>query len=574
MLKRWRQALAGIGWVGGVTVAAAQEPAVVVPVSDPPPAAASMIDPSAAAAAPSPTAPSAAPSPTAPSAAGIPCPPPCPSPCDRCGFDFSKVPPVRPLPRPGMFPIPPSGPGYYSLLDLVTGQYRERRPQFGYPPLTLMFNSLYDADWRYLDQPGATPDALDRLKRIRLGDNWLLNVGGASWFRYFNEQNSRLTGLRNDYTQVRSRVYTDLWYQDLFRVYVEGIYADTFDANLPLLPTDATRFDFLNLFVDLKLGELADKGVYVRVGRQELLLGSQRLVSPLDWANTRRTFQGVRLFRTGEQFDFDLFWLQPVIPNQTRLDSIDNNQNFVGAWATYKPKQGTYLDVYYLLLDNTNAVTQQGIVRSPITLHTFGSRLAGDIDNTFLWDFEAAMQLGRRGNADVVAAMATAGLGYHAAEMLWNPTFWIYYDYASGDGSPNSGKFTTFNHLFPFGHYYFGWADIIGRQNIHDLNLALYLYPAPWLTLWLQYHNFWLARRKDALYGVAGQAIRRDPTGAVSPYVGQELDVIVNVHLSKRTDLMFSYAHLFAGGFLRQTQPPGTGSPDVGVLALIFNTRW
>src|SRR5689334_9420469 len=35
------------------------------------------------------------------------------------GFDFSKVPPVRIIPRPGNFPILPSGPGYYSLLDVI-----------------------------------------------------------------------------------------------------------------------------------------------------------------------------------------------------------------------------------------------------------------------------------------------------------------------------------------------------------------------------------------------------------------------------------------------------------------------
>src|SRR5688572_4531477 len=53
----------------------------------------------------------------------------CPA-CDH--FDFKNVPPVRVFPRPGMFPIPPTGPGYYSLLDAVHGKCREKPPQFGY----------------------------------------------------------------------------------------------------------------------------------------------------------------------------------------------------------------------------------------------------------------------------------------------------------------------------------------------------------------------------------------------------------------------------------------------------------
>src|SRR5207249_3493106 len=174
--------------------------------------------------------------------------------------------------------------------------------------------------------------------------------------------------------------YLDVWYQDRFRFFVEGIFADSLWHDLPPLVIDRDRADFQNLFVEARVGEVMDKPVFARVGRQEIQLGSQRLVSTLDWANTRRTFEGARLYRVGEKWDVDLFWLQPVIPNASHLNSVDNNQNFAGAWATYKPKAGTTADVYYLMLDNTNAVVQQGITRTPFTIHTFGGRLAGDVD--------------------------------------------------------------------------------------------------------------------------------------------------------------------------------------------------
>ncbi|MCE9563820.1 MAG: alginate export family protein [Planctomycetes bacterium] len=557
--KYWlRRSLAVLGLSLGTGVASAQPPATLpIPDESPSVVASPGVDPS----------PPAPPPPIAPAAA----------PCAACdsGFNFKGVPPIRVPARQGMFAIAPSGPGYYSALDALRGEIREKPPQYGYLPFALKGQSYYDVDFSYLDDPKSPPpDWSERLKRMRIGDNWMFSTGGQAWYRYFSETNSRLTGKNNDYGQYRTRVYGDLWYKDFFRIYAEGIFSGTQGIDLPPLPIDTNQNDFLNLFIDLKIAEIADHPVYARVGRQEILLGSQRLVSPLEWANTRRTFQGARIMTTAEKFNFDAFWLQPVLPNAKGIDSVDTNVNFAGVWGTYKPKKGTAVDLYYLLFDNRATIVQSGINRAPNTVNTFGSRYVGDKDNRFLWDFEGALQLGQQGTHNLFAGMATAGLGYHPKDVAWNPTFWLYYDYASGDNNPNNGTFTTFNQLFPFGHYYLGWADVVGRQNIHDINASLTLYPAKWMTLWFQAHNFWLASSKDALYGPAGVALRRDPTGAAGNFVGNELDTIVNFHLNKRTDLLVSYSYLFAGEFLQKTQPAGSGSANTSTLAMIINYRW
>jgi hypothetical protein len=363
-----------------------------------------------------------------------------------------------------------------------------------------------------------------------------------------------------------------LWFQDRFRVYAEFITAQSLWQDLAPLPIDVNKADMQNLFIDVKLFDIEGYNAYARFGRQEMLLGSQRLISPLDWANTRRTFNGVRAFRQGENFDVDLFWVQPVIPNADRFDSVDRNQQFAGAWATYRPEKGHFLDFYYLFYDNANHTTQQSIVRYPANMHTIGTRYAGDRDH-FLWEFEGALQFGERGSQDLFAGMGTAGVGYNFADAPWKPTVWAYYDYASGSNNPGTGTFSTFNQLFPFGHYYFGGIDQIGRQNIQDLNAHLYVNPENWLTINLQYHHLWLAQSRDALYNSAGNAIRRSATGAAGNDVGDEAVLNFNFHLTKHSDLMTGYIKLFGGRFMSATAGT-TGATNTDLFYLCYSYKW
>ena len=555
---RWLAGSAALVFLG--TVAPAQSPAPI-PGGDP---SAPVVAPPSGTGVPATRAPASAEVPAAPGGGGD----PCESDCERA---LKTVPPVQVVPRSGPFAIPPAGEGYYSLLDALQGNRLKAPPKYPYPRFALMQPSFFDANWKYLDDPkNEEHDYADCLKRVRLGDCWMFTTGGSVWNRYMDEHNSRLTAADNDYLLTRVRTYGDLWYRDRLRLYAEFIGAYSNFGELPPLPIDVNRADFLNLFVDLKVAELGGAPVYVRGGRQELLFGSQRLVSTVEWANTRRTFQGVRAFRRTEKLDLDAFWVRPVAVRPGEPDDWDERQDFAGGWATYRPTKSSAVDAYYLYLNNRNDVTQQGIVRAPFSLHTFGGRSSGDQDG-FLWDFESAAQLGYRDGSTILAAMATAGVGRHWKDAFLTPTFWVYYDWASGDDTPNARNFTTFNQLFAFGHNYLGWADQVGRQNVHDLNLHLFLYPARWVTLWTQYHRFWLDSPRDALYNAAGNAVRRDATGRSGRDVGHEVDFVSNFHLSKHTDVMAGYSYLFGGDFLRRTAAQGANR---GVDNGLFYVQW
>jgi hypothetical protein len=491
---------------------------------------------------------------------------------------FANVPPLPiELPKPGIFFMPPQGPGYYSLLDLLTGNYREKRPPQPYSAVSPDIYTFFMANFKYLDKPDAEwQSPSDALKRMKIGDDlFMLSFGGEERIRQMNEVNGRLTGKDDNYQLLRSRVYADLWYQDKVRVYIEYLDAQIYNENLPPRPIDVNKSDLLNAFVDLKICEIGDAPVYVRGGRQELCFGSQRLISPLDWANTLRTFEGVQLFRYSENFDASFFWTQPVIVNPTRFDSVDDRQNFSGAWFTYRPRKGQAIDLYYLDLDNANHNVSGELVgktraQGSFNTDTIGSRYAGSSDD-LLFDFEGMYQFGSWSNQDVSAGAYTASLGWNFSKLPATPQFWIAYDFASGDHHPGTtDTHGTFNQLFPFGHYYFGFLDLVGRQNIEDLNFQVVTWPMKWITCYAQYHLFRLDSDKDALYGPASQVLRVDPTGRAGRDVGNELDLVTNFHLAQNQDILVGWSKLYEGSFLKKT---GFG-PSPELFYVQYSLRW
>lgn len=480
--------------------------------------------------------------------------------------DWSKAPPVSPPPRAGIFVKPPMGPGYFSLLDLIDGNEREKPQVDPLPPSALTTTPAFDFDFRYLEQPGHEKDFFDPVKRIHLGSDWLLSFGGSFWYRYMHETDSRLNaaGINNDYHLLRTRLHADLWYQDQFRLFAEMLDARALGLDLPALAIDKNHTDMLNLFADVKLGQFMDGPAYLRVGRQELLYGSQRLISTLDWANTRRTFQGVKTFWQTPAFNLDAFWVRPMVTEPNQFDNWDKDRNFVGLWGTYKAIPGQVLDLYYLsLVDNRNVspanITQGNVLQGDSILHTIGARWVGDYER-ILYELEGMYQFGKRSHLDISAFSIASGVGYQLP-LPMNPQFWLRYDFASGDKNHRDGRSNTFNQLFPFGHYYFGYIDQIGRQNIHDFNAQFTLHPQPWVTFLGQYHRFYLANKRDYLYNAAGAGTIRDITGQSGSHVGDEIDFTINFHLSRHQDVLLGYSKLFTGEFLKNTRP-GV-SPDL-----------
>ena len=350
---------------------------------------------------------------------------------------------------------------------------------------------------------------------------------------------------------LRARAHADVHFGKNLRVFVEGIFADQFDEReLGPRAIDINRGDLLNAFAEVHTDWGCDDTVGAWLGRRELQFGKQRLVSPLDWANTRRTFQGGGVWWKRPGHRVDAFYTRPVTIEQEALDDEWNDDRaFFGLYYANTAWNCVNWDAYFLALEDTGAPTMVDQDR-----YTVGVRVGGKIPNSRLdYDVEAAYQFGEFNNDDISAFMASATLGYTPCLPCSTlaPRFAIGLDYASGDDEPLDGDWGTFHQLFPLGHAYFGHADLLGRQNLIAGRLEASIKPFENLTLHAWYHMFWRAEEEDAVYNVGGGVLRAVPVGGLSDTeIGSELDVRALYKIDRHWTAFVEWAHFFTGDFI------------------------
>lgn len=423
---------------------------------------------------------------------------------------------------------------------------------------------FYDNQFDYLEDPSLGETYLgDCLKRVRFTPWTTLDLGGQYRLRHHSERNHRgagLTGLDDDFLLHRTRIYANLELGELARIYAE--MNDALSTNETCLPQpmEEDRTELENLFIDVPLLGVRSEGLLVRLGRQELLYGAGRLLSPLDWANTRRTFEGYKLFWQGELWRVDAFWGRPVYPNPAAFDGPDQSQQFLGLYLRRRLGEQAAVEAYYFRL-----VEEDG---SPdFDFHTLGLRGHQEYHG-WLGELEAAVQFGTYGAIHHIAGMYTVGLGRRFSCLPGQPVFWTYYDWASGDPTQGNG----FHHLLPDSHQYLGYMDLFGRRNIEDWSFHLLVQPAEAWRLRLAWHIFHRQHPLDVPYGVDMRPVVAAPGG--SGDYGQELDVVVQWTIRPRAELQFGYSRFFAGQFFRTNPSPAPYQDDADFFYTEFTLRF
>ncbi|MBI2790128.1 MAG: alginate export family protein [Elusimicrobia bacterium] len=302
----------------------------------------------------------------------------------------------------------------------------------------------------------------------------------------------------------------------------------------------------------------------LRVGRMELQYGDQRLVSPLDWSNVGRAWDGARLRLRGSSYTVDLF--ETVVKE---ANTAKRNGHFWGVYASCKAVPKHEFDAFLFGRDQRDGTfTNEHGTLGNLSDRTVGARVKGTPDR-FDYTAEAAWQFGRKAGQRV-RAWATALTGGYTFEHSLKPRVGVEYDFASGDSNPSDNKVQTFDPLYPFGHAYQGYQDIFSWKNGHDFKGSVSVDPKADWRVQADYHYFRLQHAFDAWYDATGAAIvARSTTGGPGKDIGQELDLHVKGKFREVISVWFGYSRFFAGSYVKATTT--RGDRDWGFFQAAFN---
>ena len=314
-------------------------------------------------------------------------------------------------------------------------------------------------------------------------------------------------------------------------------------------PSDEDEIDIQQLYAE-GAAALGAARFTARAGRFDLALGRERLVSPLDWTNSRRAFQGASARLRASAYDLQAFWVRPIVVRQEQMNRADTVRQLYGAQVA-RGWPGVSAELYWLR-NETRTASINGTAGSE-RRHTLGYRLSRRAAPQRVdFDVEMAWQTGSLGGQDVNAFMvgSQAGYSFKGAPLR------IYggFDLGTGDHS-SGGSVQTFNQLFPLSHAYLGYIDVHGRQNVASLSTGAVLRPARDWSVQLDGLAFQRASSADGLYAADG-SVARQPGSGLSKRVGEEIDLTVRRSFERgRLILQGGASRYFAGPFLRQTGP-------------------
>jgi len=388
-----------------------------------------------------------------------------------------------------------------------------------------------------------------------------VRIGGSTRYRYEAKKDVQFgastAGNSQDYWLQQLRLYM-LWQPSShIGLFIEGQDARIFQGfrghvinnrKTPNIFED--HLDIHQAYLDIKT-QNGNEESRIRIGRQKFNFGVLRMVASLEWVNTARVWDGIRMTtKLGKQHTVELFSsrLVPVNPlllnNHKTTKSRLFNSSFHGIYYTNKQQflAHTQFELYVLLRKQARVGDR---------VFTWGNR-AAYTQNAWDADYELMLQTGSYGNLTQRAYALHIGAGYRFDRLPIHIA--TAYNFGSGDSNAKDGTHQTFDNQYPLNHAYYGYMDFFSLQNMHNVEVVSQSTIAQSWKLRIAWEGFWLAKpATDAWYN-AGVGVVRPASAGASHKVGDEIDITLKHTFPAISSTMYlGYSHFFTKSYIAQT---------------------
>ena len=332
------------------------------------------------------------------------------------------------------------------------------------------------------------------LKNIELG-SVSLSVGGEvrTRFDHYSPVDAGLhDGVDDSYVTYRGLVHADMHAGEHWRVFGQIGYWNSEGREPEPAGTDVDHGDVQQLFV-----EWHRDAAFARLGRQETLYGSGRLIGLRQAPNIRRTFDGARIGIPVAGGGLDLFYLRPVeIDPEGWNNREDAGELVAGLYYARKP-DGDRLgfDAYAFRFerafqDYQNASGAEG-------RNVFGGRLFGSLQR-FTLNSELTFQGGRAGDESVRAWSWQNDVSFKTTDQSpWS--LGLKANAASGDSDRSDGRLETFQPIYAAPPYFMQSA-LIAAANLANIQPYVEWEAGPTVTLTVELQADWRMETADGFY--------------------------------------------------------------------------
>ncbi len=346
----------------------------------------------------------------------------------------------------------------------------------------------------------------------------------------------------NSYNLLRSRIGLTMKVSDSLSGYFQIQDSRRFGEEQSTLGDgSADNLDFHQAYI--QIGNLFNLPVNVKLGRMEVIQGSQRFIGAVGWHNVGRSFDGV-IFKwfNGKNY-IDIYAFQEVESNAAENDGDKGvyglNGNFpLNTDVTVQP---------FFIWQRTNP-------NDDLNRFTTGLYLKGKAAGQLAYEVDLAYQGGKLAKQDVTATLAAANVSYTFKSSA-KPTLKVGVDLVSGDDDFGDDKVKAFDTMYATNHKFYGFMDYflnlpvntLGRGLI-DSHVSLSISPKQKSRFSVIFHR--LAAQQDFV----------TDGGETASLFGNEIDLIYSLKYSKNVNLTGGFAIFSPGEIFKQTRGEDTST--------------